>query len=224
MWQVWSDSGWVKQRGCEEVGGARYILSEPVAKPSPSDAPRSWAAHPTYRQPYHFAPRANEASSGTTKAEFQQAEAVPHDLHVRGVTWHASRTSRGGLRSRTLLSTRHVMYVDLKRPSHPLRLVINDASRSNGAISSTSPSPLPRHAQYTNYAHLCKLTSRQQPYCAFLSTLLGLVLQSPLVVVMTLSVFLFHVQWLSTLRKRQLWVHRPTPCLSAGVPFCDGFL
>jgi hypothetical protein len=101
--------------GCRREGAKRwavpgiYCASLPPSL-SPSDAPRSWAAHSTRRRLYCSAPLVHDTSLGSIEAEFRQAEAVSHDSHVLCVSWHASRTSRGGLRSRTLLSTQHIIH------------------------------------------------------------------------------------------------------------------
>jgi hypothetical protein len=41
--------------------------------------------------------------------ELLPVDLIKHDLHVRTGRWHASGTSRGGLRSRTLVSTQHIV-------------------------------------------------------------------------------------------------------------------
>jgi hypothetical protein len=149
--------------GCRREGARRwavpgiYCASLPPSLP-PSDAPRPWTAHPTCRQLYSSAPLVYEASLGSTEAELRQIEVVLHDLHVFRVSWHASRTSRGGLRSRAYLSTQHIVQSIVEVADRLMMFSMFDASCCDIAFSSTSSSLAPRHVCYQKYVKYCGLT------------------------------------------------------------------
>ncbi|KAH3945492.1 hypothetical protein HBH70_054430 [Parastagonospora nodorum] len=100
-----------------EVGGARYILCELPPSPPHQTHLDSQAGHPTLRRLCCSAPLEYRRLSGCVETMFRRLEAVLQNLHIWGMTWHASRTpalAASGQGRRRTRGTRSYSSINIK--------------------------------------------------------------------------------------------------------------
>jgi hypothetical protein len=131
--------------GClsDGVKGGRcevYTASQP-AKPYPSDAPRPLGRTPNLLSDAFFCTIHYTLLCDLVETDVFPVALIKHGSQVRTRRWHASGTSRGGLRSGTLVNTQHIASSITEYLHHFCVVPIHDASCCDDFISFTSSSP-----------------------------------------------------------------------------------